>query len=117
MTLNLVPTPEQATSPLIETSLADAIAAIEGTDALSPARWTGLRIPVARLHHAPLQLTAKTLANHRANLKAALRWYAGEAHVPMRGAPLTPDWAELRDAIADRGLKARLYGLMRYASA
>src|SRR5215218_1356766 len=143
MTLNPVLTPEAATSaPLIEPSLADALAAIEHAEALSPdirrhwacslrriaealdrplallpARWTALRFPVSRLHPAPLQLTAKTLANHRANLKAALRWYAGEVHVPMRGAPLTPDWAQLRDAIADRGLKARLYGLMRYASA
>src|SRR3954454_23613803 len=106
MTLSLVPTPEPSTaSPLIEPSLADAIAAIESAEALSPdtrrhwacslrrmaealdrplalvpARWTALRIPVSRLHHAFLKLTAKTLANHKANLKAALRWYAGEAH-------------------------------------
>src|SRR5215218_4267368 len=143
MTLNPVLTPEAATSaPLIEPSLADALAAIERAEALSPdirrhwacslrriaealdrplelapARWTALRIPVSRLHHASLKLTAKTLANHKANLKAALRWFAGEAHVPVRGAPLAPDWTKLRDTITDRGLKARLFGLMRYASA
>src|SRR5215218_9011432 len=139
MTLNPVLTPEAATSaPLIEPSLADALAAIEHAEALSPdirrhwacslrriaealdrplelapARWTALRIPVSRLHHAPLELTAKTLANHKANLKAALRWYAGEAHVPTRGVPLTPEWARLREAIADLSLRARLSGLMR----
>jgi hypothetical protein len=143
MTHEPVPTPEHiAPASLVEPSLADALAAIESGEALSPdtrrhwacslrriaealdrplallpARWTALRIPVSRLHHAPLQLTAKTLANHKANLKAALRWYAGEAHVPVRGASLTPEWAQLRDAISDRGLKARLFGLMRYASA
>src|SRR5215212_9217102 len=78
MTLNPVPTPEQpASSPLIEPSLADALASIENAEALSPdtrrhwacslrrigealdrplelapARWTALRIPVSRLHHA-----------------------------------------------------------------
>ena len=46
--------------------------------ALLPARWTALRIPVDRLHHAPLEISAKTLANHKANLKAALRWLHGE---------------------------------------
>src|SRR5689334_1801335 len=119
MTLTPIPTPPNPSAvPLIEPSLADALAALEQGETLSPdirrhwacslrriaealdrplallpARWTALRVPVSRLHHAPLELTAKTLANHKANLKAALRWYAGEAHVPMRGAPLTPDWA------------------------
>src|SRR5215203_2173643 len=144
MILNPVLTPQPVTpSPLlVEPSLADALAAIENAEVLPPdtrrhwacslrriaealdrplelvpARWTALRFPVSHLHHAPLELTAKTLANHKANFKAALRWYAGEEHVPVRGAPLTPAWAQLRDAISDRGLKARLFGLMRYASA
>src|SRR4051794_389710 len=125
MTRDLIPTPDQPdASPLIESSLADALAAIENASALPsdtrrhwacslrriaealdrplelvPARWTALRIPVSRLHHAPLHLTAKTLTNHKANLKAALRWYAGEANVSVRGAPLTPECAKLREAI------------------
>src|SRR5215217_3436625 len=116
MTLDPILTPEHGASPpLIEPSLAEALAVIEGASALppdtrrhwacslrriaealdrplelAPARWTALRIPVSHLHHAPLELTAKTLANHKANLKAALRWYAGEAHVPVRGAPSRP---------------------------
>src|SRR5215218_1082745 len=62
-------------------------------------------------------MTEKTLANHRAHLKAALRWLRGETGVPVRGAPLLPQWATLRDRIVDRGPRARLYGLMRYCSA
>ncbi len=82
-----------------------------------PARWTNVHLPLSRLHPARVGLTAKTLANHRANVKAALRWLAGEQDLPTRGAPLLPVWAALRDAISDKGVRARLYGLMRYASA
>jgi hypothetical protein len=91
--------------------------ALDRPPALIPARWTALRLPVSRLHHAPLGITAKTLANHKANLKAALRWLGGEAGLPVRGAPLTPAWATLRDGIADKGVRARLYGFLRFASA
>ena len=62
---------------------------------LVPARWTALRIPVSRLHHHPLGVTPKTLANHKANLKAALRWFTGETGGPVRGVPLRPDWEAL----------------------
>jgi integrase len=82
-----------------------------------PGRWTALRQAVDKLHHAPLGLTAKTLANHKANLRAALRWLSGTTGLPSRGVPLTPDWAALRDGITDKGLRQRLYGLMRFASA
>ena len=36
--------------------------------------------------------------------------------MPVRGVPLPPEWAKLRDGIEDRGVRARLYGLMRYCS-
>jgi hypothetical protein len=84
---------------------------------LVPARWTAVRIPVGRLHHGSLDMTGKTLANHEANVRAALRWIAGGVGLPSRGAPLTPEWSRQRDRIDDKGLRARLYGLMRYASA
>src|ERR671938_113664 len=100
MTQALVLTPEpHSHTPLIERSLTDVIAAVEVAEdvtaetrkqwlcsirqiakaldrplELLPARWTALRIPVSRLHYVPLGLSAKTLANHKANLKAALRW-------------------------------------------
>src|SRR5215217_3169986 len=108
--------------PLVEPSLADAIALIEKAEDLSsrtraqwvcslrqiakgldrpleliPARWTGLRLPVSRLHHLPLGITAKTLANHKANLRAALRWIGGETALPARGVPLSGIWATLLD--------------------
>jgi integrase len=81
-----------------------------------PARWTSVRIPVAQLHHARVGVTAKTLANHRSNVRAALRWFGQEHDVPVRGVPLSALWAKLRDGIQDRGRRARLYGLMRYCS-
>jgi integrase len=131
------------TSPaLLEHSLENALALIERADGLSditraqwlssirqiaqwldrspallPARWTALRFPVDRLHHARLGISAKTLQNNRANLKAALRFLRSETDAPTRGAPLLPVWAALRDRINDRGVRARLYGLMRYCSA
>jgi hypothetical protein len=61
-----------------------------------------------------LGVTAKTLANHKSNVRAALRWFNKECDVPVRGVPLLPEWAKLRDGIRDRGQRARLYGLMRY---
>src|SRR5207237_6897763 len=68
---------------------------------LTPARWTAIRSPVGQLHHARLGVTAKTVANHRANAKAALRWFSKEYDVPSRGVRLTAEWATLRDGIPD----------------
>lgn len=133
--------PMTKTSILLEPSFVDAISAIERAADLSkskkghwicsmrqigkwldrplqlvPARWTSIRLPAGQLHHGRLDVTAKTLANHRANVAAALRWHAKEYAVPARGSPLSKEWATLRDAIGDRGRRARLYGLMRYCS-
>src|SRR5829696_6929863 len=127
---------------LIETSFADAIRSIEDAsdlpdhvrqhwpcslrrvaDALDrrvelvPARWTSIRFQVEKLHHARMELSFKTLANHKANVRAALRWLAGEQGLPTRGAPLDERWAKLRGLIRNTPLRARLSGLMRYACA
>jgi integrase len=83
---------------------------------VTPARWTAIRLPVGQLHHARLGVTAKTVANHKSNVAAALRWFGKEHHVSPRGVELSADWATLRDGIVDRGRRARLYGLMRYCS-
>ena len=129
------------TTTLLEPSFADAIAAIEQAAELSeqtrrhwicslrqitkwldrpaeliPARWTSVRMPVSQLHHARVGVTAKTFANHKSNARAALRWFRKEHDVPVRGVPLSAEWASLRDSIEDRGRRARLYGLMRYCS-
>ena len=93
---------------LIEPSMADATAAIEAAEDLPedkrrhwacslrviakalgkplelvPARWTAVRLPLSRLHHAQMGVTAKTLANHKANVRAALNWFAKEAERPF----------------------------------
>src|SRR5215471_105284 len=129
------------TTTLLEPSFADAVAGIEqGAQlpeqirrhwacslrqiakwldrpaAVIPARWTSVRILVGQLHHARMGVTAKTLANHKSNVRAALRWFGKEHDVPVRGVPLSEEWATLRDRTEDRGQRARLYGLMRYTS-
>ena len=126
---------------LIEPSFAEAVAAIEHAKDLSlqqraqwssalrqvakaldqpmqvlPARLTAMQLNLKRLHPATVGANPKTLANQKANVKAALRWFCKENDVPSRGAPLTPAWAALRDGIGDYGRKARLSGLMRYCS-
>src|ERR1700682_1519466 len=126
---------------LLEPSFVEAIAAIEQSGELSksakshwvcslrqigkwldrpleliPARWPSIRLPVSQLHHARLDVTAKTVANHKSNAAAALRWFGKEHNVSPRGVPLSADWATLRNGIGDRGRRARLYGLMRYCS-
>src|SRR5450759_1116450 len=135
----MIPMPHKPA--LLEPSFVEAIAAIEQSADLSkntkrhwvcslrqiakwldrpfemvPARWTSIRMPVGQLHHARVGVTAKTVANHRANVAAALRWFGKEHHVSPRGVALSAVWATLRDGIDDRGRRARLYGLMRYCS-
>ena len=128
---------------LIEPSFADALAAINAAPSLSaakrshwacslrqiaqamdkpieliPARWTSVRHPIGRLHHARVGSTAKTLANHKSNVRAALLWLAQEKDVSARGAPLTTDWAALWERLPGRrSTRANLSGLMRYCSA
>lgn len=63
--------------------------------AVIPARWQAVRVSTAQLHHARLGATAKTLANHRSNVRAALRWFHKEQGAPQRGARLSPEWARL----------------------
>jgi len=129
-------------SALLERSFADAIAAIEAAAELPEdkrrhwgcslrqiakwldrpvetiaARLTSIALAMNQLHHARLGVTAKTLANHKSNTRAALRWYGKEQGVPTRGMLLTPEWAVLRGLVQDKGQRARLSGLMRYCSA
>lgn len=84
---------------------------------LMVARWTAARFPIGRLHHARIGWTAKTLANHKSNVRAALQWFCKEQDVPSRGARLSPEWARLREKLADRRARAVLSGLMRRCSA
>ncbi|MGB8058124.1 MAG: site-specific integrase, partial [Pseudolabrys sp.] len=81
-----------------------------------PARWNAVRLSVGHLHHARVGVTAKTFANHKSNLRAALRWFGSEHNVPQMGARLTSEWARFRDRL-DRPIRDRLYNFIRYCSA
>ena len=127
---------------LIETSFAAAIALIGASEELPeqtrrhwicsmrgiakaldrpvqtiPARYSAIRTVLGQLHHAPLGVTPKTLMNHKANAKAALRWLSQEKDVPEYGAQLAPEWEELRAKVTDNVDRSRLSPLMRYCSA
>jgi hypothetical protein len=67
--------------------------------------------------HARVGVTAKTLANHKSNLRAALRWFAKQHDIPRYGMRLPADWAAIRDRIDNPRLRARLSSLMRYCAA
>lgn len=82
-----------------------------------PARWTAARHPIARLHFARLGANPKTLANHKANARAALQWFGSETDLPRRGTPLLPSWQRLRDRLEHQRTRANLSSLMRYCSA
>ena len=130
-----------AQPPFLEPSFADLLAAIEQAPDLSeqrrrhwvcslrqiakwldrpaaviPARWNAVRLSVGQLHHARVGVTAKTLANHKSNVRAALRWFGKEHGVPQRGVRLSPEWARFCDGLEKR-IRDRLYNLMRYCSA
>ena len=77
-----------------------------------PARWPSVRASVGELHHARVGVSPKTLANHKSNLRAALRWYA--KRYPARPKFLSPGWTALRDAIANPRLRHRLSSFMCY---
>jgi len=64
-----------------------------------PGRWSGVNSAIQQLHHARVGCNPKTLANHRANARAALLWFAGVKNLPKRGAFLSPAWASLRTKI------------------
>jgi integrase len=85
--------------------------------AVIPARFNAVEMPLRQLHHARVGVTAKTLANHKSNVRAALRWFANEHDMPRHGMPLSAEWAMFRDRIDDRRRRVRLYSLMRYCSA
>ena len=84
--------------------------------AVIPARWQAVRISVAQLHHARVGVTSKTLANHKSNVRAALRWFGKEQGVPQRGARLSPEWTRFLQQL-ERSIRQRLYNLARYCSA
>src|SRR5579863_6192237 len=126
---------------LLEPSVVDAIAAIEQASELPPtrrthwicsirqvakalgrppesiaARWGAVALKVNQLHHANSGVEWKTLANHKANAKAAIHWFRKDNELPGRGAPLTEQWRMLRRRLVDLSRRAKLSGLMRFCS-
>jgi integrase len=84
--------------------------------AVIPARWSSVQIAVGQLHHARIGVRPKTLANHKANVRAALRWFGQEHDVPQRGVRLSAEWVRFCEALEKR-IRDRLYNLVRYCSA
>jgi hypothetical protein len=130
------------TAGLIEASCADAIGMIAAAKELTeqtkrhwstsirqfakakdrpleviPARYSAVRNDLANWHHVPAGLTAKTVMNHRSNVKGALLWLAREKGIPEHGAPLTAAWEGLRAKIKDALVRSRLSSFIRYCSA
>jgi hypothetical protein len=127
---------------LIETSLADAIVIIAASKELPeqtrrhwitslrqiakaldrpleviPARYSAVRADLINLHEVPAGLTAKTLANHKSNVKSALLWLGREKGIPRHGAPLSKEWGDLTSEITDPLMRARLSSFTRFCSA
>jgi len=83
--------------------------------AVIPARLNAVEVPLRQLHHVRVGVTAKTLANHKSNIRAALRWFGKAQDVPRHGIRLSADWTAFRGKL-DRPLRDQLYSLVRYCS-
>jgi len=62
-------------------------------------------------------LSDNALQNHVANLKAAVRRFAGLKRLSGRGIPFTPAWEALYDQMREPRLRLGLSGFLRYCSA
>ncbi len=81
-----------------------------------PARYSAVRARMAALHHVPLDWAAKTLDNHKSNVKAALLWFVKEKDLLPDGVALSPAWDRLRARLTDPSTRYRLLPLMRFCS-
>ena len=98
------------------TSLSAVAKAFDQPPETIPARYTAVRARLSALHHVPMNWTPKTLANHKANTKAALLWFAKEKGVLPHGISLSPAWDRLRIQLTDPSTRYRLMPLMRFCS-
>jgi hypothetical protein len=139
--MNTTILPTTPTPTLLEPSFTDLIAAIEQAAELSeerrrhwvcslrqiakwldrpaaviPARWSAIQIAVSQLHHARLGVRAKTLSNHKSNVRRSLGWFRKEENLPQHGTPLSAQWARFCDRLEKR-IRDRLYNFIRYCSA
>jgi integrase len=135
-------TTKMAGALIVEPSFADAMAAIDKAEDLSPTQkrhWlTSLRqmaryldrplslIPtriaaiaeaVKKLHPARLGVNPKTFVNHRANARAALLWFNKQTPHSGRKAPMDPGYRALLDRVKDPYAKDVLSPFFRFLSA
>ena len=140
--MNVIDRRKKPAALIGEPSFADAIAAIEKADELSPAQkrhWsTSLRqmgryldrplalIPtriaaigpaVKELHPARLWVNAKTFANHRANARTALLWFNKQMPDSGRKSPMDPCYRWLLQQVDDRYARDMLSPFFRFLSA
>ena len=81
-----------------------------------PARLTALRNPMSRLNAAKMGIEEKSLANHRANVRAAVLYVLKVTDAPRRGVPLSPQWSGVMEAISEVKARRLLSGLARFCS-
>jgi hypothetical protein len=70
--------PEQTRRHWI-TSLRQTAKVLDKPLEVIPARYSAVRADLINLHAVPVGMTAKTLANHKSNVKSALLWLARES--------------------------------------
>jgi hypothetical protein len=116
MAITTATDPPEQTRRHWRSSLTGIAKAFDQPIELIPARYSAIRARMATLHHVPLDWTAKTLANHKSNTKAALIWFAKENDVLPHGVPLSPAWDRLRVQLKDPSTRYRLMPLMRFCS-
>ena len=97
-------------------SLTGIARAFDQPQELIPARYSAVRARMAALHHVPMNWTAKTVSNHRSNVKAALIWFRKEKDVLPHGARVSPSWDRLRAQLTDPSARYRLLPLMQFCS-
>ena len=87
------------------------------TPSLIPARWAAVRPRLDEKHPSQLDVTAKTFANHRANLRVALSLFCGEKNIPRHGQRLSEPWSSLWASVDQLRTRKRLSRFLRYLSA
>ncbi len=79
-----------------------------------PARIAAISGLVRKLHPERLGVNSKTFANHRANAKAALRWFNRQTLGSARHAPMSEEFRLLLNEVADRHVRDTLSPFFRY---
>ena len=105
------------------TSLRKIAQALDKPLAVIPARYSAIRNDLTQLHHVPAGLTAKTLANHKSNVKSALlylgrRERSSAVRRALEWSLAAPDGPDRRQScpLALVIVRAVLFGQQRHAA-